>query len=1272
MKSLAQRRAWLVAVVLVFVLVAIPPANAAPMAITLTSGDIAIVGYNADDPDQFAFVLLANISAGTQINFTDNGWLASGAFRTGEGTMTWTAPTDLCAGTIIDPGVSSMQFATAGDQVLAYQGTASSPTFLYALNNEGAGVWQADATNANTSALPPGLTNGTTAVALDEIDNAVYNGAVTSGTRASLLSAISNKANWSGNDTVRQTMPTGPFTVTDAPPCGGDAAPYVSSTSPTSGASNVATNADIGVTFSEAVTVSGAWYDISCIYSGAHSATVSGGPTTYTLNPSVDFVLGERCTVTIYASQVIDQDGTPDNMAANYSWNFDTVAPTNTCGDPANPIYAIQGSGASSPALGIAQTIEGVVVGDFQRITGNNRLSGFFVQQESTDGNPATSDGIFVYEGATSLLDVAVGNKVRLRGTVTEYADRTVGGGTFTEISSLSSLQQCGAGSVTATAVTLPEPANGDLERYEGMLVSIASPMTVAQDYFVGRYGQMTLSSGGRMYQPTNQFAPGSAQAIASADENARRTLILDDGMAVERCGDNPNPAPYLGGPPPAVIRAGDGVSNLVGVLDYGQIDSGETGGCNDPTALFTGDYRLHPTQSPVFTAQNPRSDTPPTVGGNLKVVSANALNFFNGDGNKGGFPTSRGASTFAEFVRQRIKFYEELSKLSADVVGLAEIENDGFGSTSAIAELVKVLNEGPCWNSASECAALSYSNSGLGAGVYAFVNPGLSPVGSDEITVGIIYKPGRVTPVGAAAVLTIAAFTDPRNSGGQRNRPAIAQTFEENTWGERFTVAANHLKSKGSSCGAGDDDTTTGQGNCNGTRTDAAYYQVNTWLPADPTGAGDPDFLVIGDMNAYAKEDPISQYLNAGYTNLTGQYDGSTAYSYIFDGQSGYLDHALSNSSLTSQVAGASHWHINADEPAVIDYNTEFNPSGYYAPNQYRSADHDPALVGLGLYPDQSDLAGSYGLAWHTGQGTPWRLGTTWSGEASGGAGTDTDDGVTRNYSESWNDTRGEVYVTVTGPAGKWACLNAWLDYSDGAVVAGTPDTPNNAFDANEHVVTNLPIQPGAAQLVTWPMESGVMDSAVLYSMRFRLAPAPNPNVQDCSGVTLAALAPSGAAQPTGRADGGEVEDHTFSSGPLAATLATFTAQAQADHVLLTWETVSEVDNIGFDVLRSARADGAPIRLAFVAASTPGGATGASYHYRDSCVVAGATYWYWLEDVALDGARTLHGPVSVTFDGPTAVTLSDLSADGSRISAPALPLAVALSILGLVAGISR
>ena len=431
--------------------------------------------------------------------------------------------------------------------------------------------------------------------------------------------------------------------------------------------------------------------------------------------------LETSCSITIPLGQVsdVDTNDPPDNMAADYTWSFTVAA---ACGGPATLIHAIQGSGASSPLTGSTVTIEGLVAGDFQA---SAQLKGFFVQEETAefDGDPATSEGIFVFEGASSLLDVAVGDKVRLSGTISEYGDRTVGTGTLTELSSLSLLQTCTSGNaVTPVPVTLPETVNGDLERYEGMLVNIASPMTISQNYFVGRYGQMTLSSNGRMYQSTNVFDPGSPAQIALADENTRRTLILDDGKAGVRCGDNPNPVPYLGGPPPAVIRAGDTVSNLIGVLDYGQINSGSTGSCSNGATLFAGDFRLHPTQAPVFTPTNPRPATPPAVGGTLRVASANLLNYFNTFGagactlGAGGAATDcRGADTQAEFDRQAAKLVLAIVNNGADVIGFMEMENDGYGANSAVQDLVTRLN------------------TATPPGTYAFVNPDrtLAPIRS-------------------------------------------------------------------------------------------------------------------------------------------------------------------------------------------------------------------------------------------------------------------------------------------------------------------------------------------------------------------------------------------------------------------------------------------------------------------------------------------------------------------------------------------------------------
>ncbi|MCA9897870.1 MAG: Ig-like domain-containing protein, partial [Anaerolineales bacterium] len=96
----------------------------------------------------------------------------------------------------------------------------------------------------------------------------------------------------------------------------GDGPPSVVSTSPVNGTPNVALNANITINFNEAVTLGGSWVSLSCTTSGAVTAVTTGGPQSYTINPNSDFVSGETCTVTVFANQVTDQDGTLDNMTS--------------------------------------------------------------------------------------------------------------------------------------------------------------------------------------------------------------------------------------------------------------------------------------------------------------------------------------------------------------------------------------------------------------------------------------------------------------------------------------------------------------------------------------------------------------------------------------------------------------------------------------------------------------------------------------------------------------------------------------------------------------------------------------------------------------------------------------------------------------------------------------------------------------------------------------------------------------------------------------------
>jgi len=178
---------------------------------TLTAGDLAIVLVNMDNPDEVSVVALTTIASGTTINLTDNGWLSSGSFRSGEGTDSYTFTSAATCGDIISIPVNNMALSASGDQVLIYQGTAASPTFVTAINVEGSAVWQTNATNSNTSALPTGLTNGTDAVAVTELDNVTYTG-TTTGTVASLKTALFTSSNFTGSNSTRQTAPAS-FTV---------------------------------------------------------------------------------------------------------------------------------------------------------------------------------------------------------------------------------------------------------------------------------------------------------------------------------------------------------------------------------------------------------------------------------------------------------------------------------------------------------------------------------------------------------------------------------------------------------------------------------------------------------------------------------------------------------------------------------------------------------------------------------------------------------------------------------------------------------------------------------------------------------------------------------------------------------------------------------------------------------------------------------------------------------------------------------------------------
>lgn len=581
-------------------------------------------------------------------------------------------------------------------------------------------------------------------------------------------------------------------------------------------------------------------------------------------------------------------------------------------------IGSVQGTGDISPVAGSTVTVRGTVVGDDEGPS--PALRGIYVQ-DSGDGDPATSDGIFIFEGNTDrgLHD---GDVVQVTGTVSEFQGQT-------QITP-GAVDSCGrTATIPPTDVTLPVSDPTVLERYESMLVRFHQTLTVTENFQLGRFGQVELSGNGKLSQPTAIFRSGpQAQALQAANDLDH--VIVDDPSQAQ----NPDPILFARGGQPLsasnTLRNGDTTTDPVGVLTYTWAGNAASGNA----------YRLRPLEALggriLFDPSNPRPTDPPSVGSaGVRVASANLLNFFNTYtgchlGTLGATTDCRGAENDTEYQRQLAKEVASLRFLNADVVGIMEMENDGYGPSSAIQALVDGLNaqDGP--------------------GTWAFVNPdaatGVTDVaGSDAIKAGLLYKTAAVQPVAGDT------FVDQTDLFERR---PVAQTFQTST-GTRFTVVANHFKSKGSCPTSGPDaDQGDGQSCWNAHRTEQAT-ELARWLRDIVIPAvNDPDILIVGDLNSYAGEDPIATLESAGYTNLNKSYGGPDAYSYVFDGQWGYLDYALASDSMVAQVTGAGEAHHNADEPSVLDYNTDFKSGGQitslYAPDRFRTSDHDPILVGL------------------------------------------------------------------------------------------------------------------------------------------------------------------------------------------------------------------------------------------------------------------------------------------------------------------------------------
>lgn len=565
-------------------------------------------------------------------------------------------------------------------------------------------------------------------------------------------------------------------------------------------------------------------------------------------------------------------------------------------------IHAIQGNGLSSPLEGEAVSIEAIVSGDFQ---GPDKLGGFFVQEEDSDAdsNIETSEGLFIYDpgGLGEKEKISRGDLILARGYIEEFHGQTQM--RLKEIKKTKRIER--ESILTAHQFILPLQHNSvqgyeGMERYEGMLLVLPQDLVITDIENFSRYGELAMSPHSRLPIPTNAARPGAAAAKVQ-ELNSRSMIVLDDGSGQRY----PKFYPF-----PKTVRCGDTIRGIMGIMSYS-----------------FGSYKIEPLNISEIIISNPRPANPEPVGGRLRIASLNLENYFNGDGAGGGFPAVRGARSRDEFQLQRAKILQAIAEMKADVIALIEIENDGYGKNSAIWDLIEGLNDHEGRN---------------GMRNYSFIDPQLSKLGDDVISVGIIYNRTKIRPVGRAA-------TTSKGASFSGKRQPLAQTFEEISTLERFTLVVVHLKSKnppgeGEVADEDNKDRGDGQGYWNADRTKAANELVG-WLSADPTGSRDPDYLILGDMNSYRYEDPISAFINAGYIDLIASQFSSDAYTYVHQGRWGELDHMLASSSLARQMTGVTIWHINADESPDFGYNGIRS-----RPDKYRCSDHDPLIAGISL----------------------------------------------------------------------------------------------------------------------------------------------------------------------------------------------------------------------------------------------------------------------------------------------------------------------------------
>jgi predicted extracellular nuclease len=689
---------------------------------------------------------------------------------------------------------------------------------------------------------------------------------------------------------------------------GGDAAPSVTSSSPASGATGVGVGSNVSITFSEPVNVAGDWFSISCTTSGEHTATVSGGPQTYTLDPTTDFASSENCTVTVLASGVTDTDTSdpPDNMAADHAFMFTTEASV-----PLTEIAAVQGTSHLSPLAGQVVKVEGVVIAE--------RGSNVWIQDPTPDTSPATSEALLVF-GSSVASAVAVGDHVHVTGTVTEFR----GGCT----------PSCDPGSSAFDNLTVTELASPSL----GVTVLPDSPQPLPAATVIGMGGRVppgeiidndstgnvetsgvfdpaqdgidfyeTLES--MLVQVNNPVVVGPrantfGEIFVLADDGAQASVRTTRGGIVIRPSDfNPERIMLddLFLPMPAVDVRDHFTSSAVGVMTYDF--------ANFKIAVTSA---LVPVDGGLA-----REVTAPVVGTPMSVATFNVENLDPSD--------VATIPRLASIVVNNLR--------SPDLIGIEEMQ-DNTGAT----------NDG---TTAANLSWQAFIDAIVAAGgpVYDYrqIDPENNADGGQpggNIRVGFLFRTDRpiqfmdrgagdaTTPTevfrqgGSARLTHSPGRVDPLDPAWEATRKPLAGEFK---WrGRSFIAIVNHFSSKGG------DDPLFGRHQPPVRSSEVARHQqaasVNEFVDDILAADRRANVIVLGDINDFEFSE-TTQILTQGgvLTSLMETLPQPERYSYVFEGNSQVLDQILFSDNLLRTLVRYDVVHVNAE---FADQASDHDPS--------------------------------------------------------------------------------------------------------------------------------------------------------------------------------------------------------------------------------------------------------------------------------------------------------------------------------------------------------